>query len=122
MMMSATRTGIETDCASVARRFEVTISGGSEALKAFAAELDQSWMDVTTREIWRRSRNVMSRVVSVGLGVSFLHADMSFCRCRIKCRFFVQAAARGRLAGGGGAQLSVSRVSTPPEEFRHARS
>lgn len=73
MMMSATRTGIETDCASVARRFEVTISGGSEALKAFAAELDQSWMDVTTREIWRSSRNLMSRVVSVGLGVSFLH-------------------------------------------------
>lgn len=54
MMMSATRTGIETDCASVARRLEVTIPGGSEALKAFAAELDQSWMDVTTREIWRR--------------------------------------------------------------------
>lgn len=72
MMMSATRTGIETDCASVARRFEVTISGGSEALKAFAAELDQSWMDVTTREIWRRQpeRNVPSCECWVG-GILF---------------------------------------------------
>lgn len=38
---------------------------------------------------------------------------MSFCRCRIQCICFVQAAARERLVGGGGAQRSVSRVSTP---------
>lgn len=54
MMTWTTRTGIEVDCASVARALEVTIPGGSEALKAFAAELDESLMDVTIKEIWQR--------------------------------------------------------------------